>query len=94
MFAAPDRRVGDREVHVIGHGDVHRVDLVALFFKQLAPIRIQPGVRYKLGRRFQMPRVQVAQRDDLGPFVLLKVLQVVAAHPRDADAGVAQLAVG
>ena len=94
VFALLNRAVGDREMRMIGHGGVYRINPVAFLLEQLAPVRISAGAGHRFGRVSEVVGVHVTQGHDLNLWVLQEVLQVHPAHAANSDASVVQLAVG
>ena len=94
VFALLNRGVGDGKMHVIRHGDIHRINLVSLLSQQLAPIRVTPRAGHGLLRLREMIGVHIAKRHDLQARMLQESVQVIPSHPAHADAGMIEFAIG
>ena len=93
VFASPQSRKSDRRVHVIWHGHVDRVNLIALFLQEVSPVLIATCAREAGGRLGHARGVDVADRCDINVGVGSGVGQVAPALAVDADGGVVELAV-
>src|ERR1017187_825373 len=87
MLAQLQGRHGDGGVHVIGHGDVDRVNGF-LLVQQLAPILVDFHVREFFLDRVGVVEVNVGDGHQLEGGVAGQVLDVAGRHARGAEAGV------
>src|SRR5689334_25028866 len=60
MFAALNRTVGNRKMHVIGNGNVYRIDAAPFLLQQVPPIGVQSRTGNSLCRLLQITRVDIA----------------------------------
>jgi hypothetical protein len=81
-------------MHVVGHGDIDRIDTVALFLEHFPPIAVLAGVWDLGSSAFEHVFIDVADCYDLEVWVLEEVVQIANAHSAHADASVLQLAIG
>ncbi len=80
----------NRAVHVIGDGDVHRIDVSALLSEQLAPVLIDADLGESLLQRLHAAEVDIGHGDELECRMLREGIQVGERLTRRADAGVTE----
>ncbi len=93
VLAGLHRRERDREVHVVGHRHIHRIDLVTFIGQQFPPIGVGARSGHLLGGLGQPVAVHIADRDHRGLGVRLELMEIVPAHSAHSDAGVLAFAI-
>ncbi|OQC24994.1 MAG: hypothetical protein BWX70_02536 [Verrucomicrobia bacterium ADurb.Bin070] len=89
VLAGAHGRERDRQVHVIRHRGVDRINLIALLGQHLAPVCVAAGFRHKFRRFLEMVRVHVTDRRDARTRMREEIFQVIGSHhAADTDAGV------
>jgi hypothetical protein len=73
---------------VIGHGNVHGVNPISFFRKQLAPVRVCSHAWDFPRRFFQVGPVHITERYKLSAGMRFEVLKVIVPHTAYANTGV------
>ena len=90
VFAELHRGVGDGRVHVVGHGDVARVDVALLFVEELAPVLVDAHVGEHGFDVGDFVEIDVGDGDEFHERIAGDGLDVGPRHAGGAEAGVAE----
>ena len=90
VFAELHRGVGDGRVHVVGHGDVARVDVALLLVEKLAPVLVDAHVGEHGFDVGDFVEIDVGNGDEFDERIAGDGLDVGPRHAGGAEAGVAE----
>ena len=94
VLAQLQRAHGDRRVHVVGGGDIHRVYALAFLIEQLAPVLVDSCAGKVLLELGGAPQVHLGHGHQLHLLEFRELPDVLPGHAGGPEAGVAQHAAG